>query len=306
MTSSHRHESSVFEGANVAEFLAHLGQAVQAHRRWLDRLNHALVCQSEIPQADLEPDAHSRCSFGRWYTGATLPRGLPEEARERFDRIGADHQAMHALAREVLLSDDRAHPEASANYLAFTESVRQLGYDLEKLAAFLQERFYAIDALTGLLNRHAMYADLERLVPSINCREDSAAIAMVDIDFFKAVNDTYGHAAGDLVLRSVAGTLLRQTRRGDQVYRYGGEEMLLLLHESDQATLHSLLEHIRRSVADQRTPVPGFGEIAVTVSFGVAWLEPGQPLHACIEAADRALYVAKSAGRNCVRWGSAG
>jgi diguanylate cyclase (GGDEF)-like protein len=306
MTSSHRHQSSSIEGSQVADFLAHLGHAVQAHRNWLDRLNHALVCQSEIPPADLEPDAHSRCSFGRWYAEASLPRGLPDEALERFSRIGIDHQRMHALAREVLLSQDRAHPEASANYLAFTESVRDLGHAVEKLAGFLQERFYAVDALTGLLNRHAMYADLERLAPSINCREDSAAIAMVDIDFFKEVNDTYGHAAGDLVLRSVAKTLLRQTRRGDQVYRYGGEEMLLLLHDTDQTNLQSLLEHIRRSIADQRTSVPSCGEIAVTVSFGVAWLEPGQPLHACIEAADRALYVAKSAGRNCVRWGSAG
>lgn len=301
-----KHESSVFEGAPVAEFLGHLTAAVHAHRAWLDRLNHALVCGAAVSPAEMADNAHELCIFGRWYLQAQLPRGLPSEAQVQFAKIGSDHQVMHGLAKQLLQAQSRKDPSSSSVYLQFTASVHALGLDIEGLSAFLQERYYAMDALTGLLNRHAMYSDLERLVPQLAQTGQCVVVALADIDFFKVVNDNHGHSVGDVVLQEVAKTLLRQTRRGDQVYRYGGEEMLLLLHDCDQPSVHSLLEHVRRCVADARVVGPGGTVLSFTISIGAAYLRHDTPLHSVLEAADRALYVAKASGRNCVRWSEPG
>jgi diguanylate cyclase len=127
------------------------------------------------------------------------------------------------------------------------------------------------------------------------------SLAMVDIDFFKAVNDTHGHAMGDAVLRSVAQYLQANIRPYDQLYRYGGEEFLLCLPETSVAAAVGLTERLRAGVAAQSignsTDGPG---IRVTASFGVAALDGSLPVEKAIERADQAMYGAKSAGRDRV------
>ena len=149
-----------------------------------------------------------------------------------------------------------------------------------------------VDPLTGARNRRALAEDLRRAHGSIIRYGGPYAIAMCDVDRFKDYNDRHGHLAGDEVLKSVVRTIHDELRRGDAVYRYGGEEIVVLLPQQTVASATSAMERIRRQVA-RMTPV--------TISVGVSDLLAKDPDEdACIRRADAALYRAKSAGRNRV------
>lgn len=159
----------------------------------------------------------------------------------------------------------------------------------------------ARDALTGLLNRRSVLAaapggDARRR------RDRPLAVVLIDVDHFKRVNDTYGHAAGDEVLRQVAARLRHGLRSDDLIARWGGEEFLLLLHGTGLDVAAALAERQRRLVADMPVALPQTAApLAVTVSAGVSVVADGERgLEAALERADRALYRAKAAGRNAV------
>ena len=157
------------------------------------------------------------------------------------------------------------------------------------------------DALTGLLNRRAKL-DRMQLEQRRSLRSGSPLlIAQLDIDHFKAVNDTHGHAAGDLVLQSFADTVRRNVRDTDVLARWGGEEFVLLLCDTPAAAAVALMERLRQAVQAMQVPVPqGGGPITVTVSIGLARHTPADPLAGTLERADRALYAAKAGGRKRV------
>jgi diguanylate cyclase (GGDEF)-like protein len=151
------------------------------------------------------------------------------------------------------------------------------------------------DALTGALNRHWLDQHLEslRLCPEL-------AVLMVDIDHFKAINDTHGHSCGDAVLRAVATTLRHALRPSDALVRLGGEEFLVICRqEASQAAAEGLGERLRQAVQHlQSDDLP-----PVTISIGVALRTPGEGWEAQLERADTALYRAKRNGRNRVELG---
>ena len=157
------------------------------------------------------------------------------------------------------------------------------------------------DGLTGLLNRTSVLDALQQQVARAK-REHPGALAllMVDLDHFKQINDTYGHQAGDAVLREVACRMKAGARRYDAMGRYGGEEFLVVLPGCDEASGHAQAERLRHSISD--TPVQlGDREIPVTCSVGLTWrTTPDPTADSLIQEADTALYAAKSGGRNRV------
>jgi len=156
------------------------------------------------------------------------------------------------------------------------------------------------DSLTGLANRRQFEERLGRIVAETNRFGGSCALVVLDIDRFKHVNDTFGHQAGDEVLRRVATTLQQAVRVVDLCARYGGEEMALLLPQTDLSGAARLAERLRQSVAD-RVILAGAHEISITVSLGVAaYPEGARDGEELFAAADRALYEAKRKGRNRV------
>lgn len=153
-----------------------------------------------------------------------------------------------------------------------------------------------LDPLTGLANRRALehtFAALARDHPT-----SMHTVAVADIDHFKTINDRFGHAAGDEVLRAAAAILERFARREDLVCRYGGEEFVLLLGSYDQRISHSVTERIRAAIEAHswETIEPG---LSVTISIGVA-AGTGAHMYQLLHAADALLYRAKRAGRNHV------
>jgi two-component system cell cycle response regulator len=158
------------------------------------------------------------------------------------------------------------------------------------------------DPLTSLYNRRYMESHLSALVSQAASRGKPLTALVMDIDYFKSVNDTHGHDAGDDVLREFA-TRVRKSIRGiDLACRYGGEEFVILMPETDMAVATIVAERLRRRIASERFPIQqGAKAIEVTISIGIATLDPGEDNAASIlKRADQALYRAKRDGRNRV------
>ena len=171
----------------------------------------------------------------------------------------------------------------------------------KRLVGLLKETT-TVDALTGLLNRRFLGDSSETLASGILRRDAHMGVLMADIDFFKQVNDTYGHEVGDEVLKRVAQTIRDSVRRSDVVIRYGGEEFLILLMDDakDENSTKSVAEKIRKAVEDTSFTVPG-GVLKKTISIGASiFPDDAENFWQCIKYADVALYKAKEAGRNRV------
>ncbi|MDO8959296.1 MAG: diguanylate cyclase [Rhodocyclaceae bacterium] len=156
------------------------------------------------------------------------------------------------------------------------------------------------DAMTGLYNRRFLEEYISTLVAGSQRRKSAITVLMLDLDFFKQVNDTHGHEAGDKVLKTLADVLLRNVRRSDIAVRYGGEEFLLALMDTGADAAMKVAEKIRGEVEATKVPLPG-GMLQKTISIGVAEF-PGDSdtFWQVVKFADVALYAAKASGRNRV------
>jgi diguanylate cyclase (GGDEF)-like protein len=157
----------------------------------------------------------------------------------------------------------------------------------------------AIDPLTGCCNRREFNRQLEREIANARRHNHPLSIFMFDIDHFKLVNDTYGHHAGDEVLRAVAKHIRNEIRTGDNLARYGGEEFIALLPQTEKTMAIELADRLRKKIEDLSIYVDG-EKINVTVSFGVAELEEHSGKDCLVKDADSMLYKAKANGRNAV------
>ncbi len=155
------------------------------------------------------------------------------------------------------------------------------------------------DPLTGLLNRGAVLDALQKECSRTDRIRGSFAVAMVDVDHFKSINDTHGHLVGDGVLREVASRLRASLRTYDSIGRFGGEEFLVIAPGCDAAAAHELGERLRRCVSDADIRYSSRA-LAVTISVGVASGSGSGARDALLRGADEALYAAKASGRNAV------
>ncbi|HOJ20781.1 MAG TPA: GGDEF domain-containing protein, partial [Armatimonadota bacterium] len=173
--------------------------------------------------------------------------------------------------------------------------LRELG---EQLEVARQES--ALDPLTGLYNRRAFDDRLAQALTMHRVFGQSACLLMIDLDHFKQVNDTYGHVAGDEVLRSVADCLTRTCRvKNDFVARFGGEEFAVILWNTSLKRGVVSAERILDSIRGLRVAYEAH-TIAITASIGIAEVQSGDTTTRWVERADRALYDAKASGRNCI------
>lgn len=245
-------------------------------------------------------EMRGRCAYevlhSRYPDGTVMPREaclIHQAVRERRSfPPGEDyflHRDGHAVPIRLTVSP---LPDGGA-VVIFTDitTLKQMEAELRRQAG--------TDSLTGLANRRAFFTAGERLL----AERDPAwpiAVLMFDLDHFKQVNDRYGHAAGDQVLRSVAAILSETLREQDLAGRLGGEEFAVVLPHTTVAGARQLAERLRQSAAE-RVRIPGSGGETVTISVGVAAVAPGETtLDAALSRADAALYAAKEGGRNRV------
>jgi len=205
------------------------------------------------------------------------------------------------------LSDDGPSAKAVELIAQITAANQKLKQRLESAEATLKSQAQELedtlseartDVLTQLLNRRAFEEERERRWALWERKQQPFSLLILDIDHFKQVNDTYGHDAGDLVLREVAARLTSVMRKTDYLARIGGEELAILIPESDWPSVSTVAKKVLNVV--RSVPVKyDETEIDVTVSCGLMPVVHAQGLEALTKGADEALYAAKAAGRNC-------
>jgi two-component system chemotaxis family response regulator WspR len=208
--------------------------------------------------------------------------------------------------REDPITKSHAFAEGANDYLVKLpdriELVARVRYHSRAYRALTELRDQAIrDGLTGVWNRKMIFDTLAQELARARRESTPLAIIMLDLDRFKSINDTFGHASGDAVIRQAARRLSACVRSYDHVGRYGGDEFLIVLPNCDREQAGRLSERLRRSVAE--SPIdPERQELHVSCSLGLAFTdEPdGISVAALVQAADEALYLAKQGGRNCV------
>ena len=204
-----------------------------------------------------------------------------------------EHKQILALLGSVIATANAMHRTVE-QLIQARQALDQLRVELNANQALLHQ-----DPLTGILNRRGMDDLLAREAARSRRVSGALAVAMIDLDHFKQINDSRGHSAGDRTLIhfvEVAKSMLRET---DVLVRYGGEEFLVILPETDAASAERVVERFKQAIA--QTPLILEGkQISFTFSAGIAQLRGGENSHGLVLRADQALYEAKQAGRDCI------
>jgi len=181
--------------------------------------------------------------------------------------------------------------------------VRERTRELELSREQLRQRALK-DSLTGAWNRGAIMEIIEHALAQALAQQQPLLLVLLDLDYFKRINDNYGHAAGDAVLRETVARLSAAVRQSDAVGRYGGEEFLVLLPGLNAANGHARVEELRHAIRHAPIPIGEQQTLSVTGSFGAIAFDPQRPLAMAqlIELADQALYRAKENGRNRIEY----
>jgi diguanylate cyclase (GGDEF)-like protein len=284
----HVAESSIPEIHDLLEMIHSLSDALESHHEWIWNIQRAIVCG--------ESTAHS-CHFDHWLQIAGA-LGFLGGTRE-FAPVMSAHAAVHAFAFDLLNHANGGGKPTTGMYDDFLRARKAFKVTASELERSLWSETCLIDSLTGLRNRHGMMMELREEQQRASREGCSCVIAMMDIDHFKLINDSHGHATGDAVLSAVTHLTARRLRPYDRIYRYGGEEFLICLPDTDVPQAQGIIERLREEIASR--PVQfGDSDVLVTVSFGLSAVEASSPVDESIRRADRALFAAKQNGRNRV------
>jgi diguanylate cyclase (GGDEF)-like protein len=284
--------------AELQRMLDELQEATRKHAEWHRRLVVTLVCRLPADPEDLHPDAHEACGFGRWFFHQAQ-RDL--KGRPQFTSIEVEHAQLHELAARVLRESTERQAISRESFDRFMECSARLRRELDSLRHDLAAALRSRDTLTGTYPRSEILPALREAHELVLRGAQAACIAFMDLDRFKAVNDAYGHGLGDEVLARAARCVIDRLRPYDKVYRFGGDEFLLLLPGTRPEEAWHLVERIRQGLSEQRLGVTPDGHpVRLTASFGITSIEPYLSVEECIARADKALLLAKAAGRDRV------
>ena len=277
------------------DVLAELDQALSEHMAWLKAWHRVFLCGEQPFANDLADDPRDLGRFGAWYVKNQHHGLVNQPAIRTLANLHQDmHERAYALAQTVR---DRV-PIATGDYDAFMDAAAAFVTHARRLEKAFASANSDLDPLTGLHNRQAMNRDLRRERSRALRLGRPSCFALADLDHFKSVNDTHGHAAGDQVLMATAECLLGALRPYDTVYRYGGEEFLICLPDVSAPMAVAVIERLRRALGSRSIALAGGGALSVTCSFGIAQVDPDATVEQIIERADQALYEAKRTGRD--------
>jgi diguanylate cyclase (GGDEF)-like protein len=215
----------------------------------------------------------------------------------------------HSCTYELTINENKL------GFLSFTRDTQFADSEISLLEKYICTLHYPIrnailyrqavsaaskDPLTGVGNRGAMNSSLHREIELAQRHNRSLGLIMMDVDHFKKINDTYGHSAGDKLLQSLVRCAEKSVRISDMIYRYGGEEFVIALPETDAAGVLRLAKRIRRRVEKLETTI-GDQTVSMTISIGMTTLCENDDEKSFFGRADEALYRAKREGRNCIR-----
>ncbi|MCJ7765575.1 MAG: diguanylate cyclase [Thiovulaceae bacterium] len=277
--------------------LSELDQAVYDHDQRYKELMRSVVCKIPPDQHELSEDAHRNCRFGQWYY-TMIPPEL--HTHPSYLSLEAEHKLMNRLGSKLLIASISNAPISIVEYDNFAAALDRMRLNIATLKDEIEETLYTRDPLTGVRNRVSMLSDLRYVHEMVERHTQDVAIAILDIDHFKKINDNYGHPIGDKVLSMVAKFLMEHTRPCDKVYRYGVEEFLVCMGYTDLQTAREVLDRLRVNLSHFSAVAKNGVAISVSASFGLSSLDADGSVDDAIIRADEALYVSKRAGRNMV------
>lgn len=296
-TPAHRKHSKSIDANAALSIVKELDRALAMHQYWIKDFYSFIICGGSAPPVCVNQDAHLLCDFGRWYAS------LDEETfllAPDVRKIGEPHKVMHDSARKLIESLPLGNEARKTSYLDFVDDSLDFKQAIHHCQSELLQRVCTVDHLTGAWNRHTMESRLREEAERVSRGSPPCVICMIDIDHFKAVNDQYGHSAGDLALSAVARFLMERLRIYDITFRYGGEEFLVCLPDTQLAEAEVLLNRLRVDLSGYPIKITEGREITISASFGIASLSAGELVSDAIDRADHALLCAKIRGRNCV------
>jgi diguanylate cyclase (GGDEF)-like protein len=281
----------------------------------LDEDKRIVVCNSQFAQlAGLgEPTGTALSEFAAPVQGSSIllpPDGAAWNVTFHLTNRtqGVEECKMHVFHEEgeyLLLCDElvRRDDRAVVSMARLNDELTDLNRELEKKTRALEKanktikRMARTDPLTELANRRHFQEEMETRLSEAGRHEFPVAVAMGDLDHFKGINDTFGHDAGDKVLKLFAKILKDSCRKEDLPARWGGEEFIVLMPHTSAEEGYKLTERVRQALEESSIP-----EIdrAITASFGVAEFQRGDDANSLVTRADGALYEAKESGRNRV------
>lgn len=276
----------------VLHALNSLEAIVSAHTEWLKNWHLEIL-------EGLSPQRHGQVNpppleLPKWIEDPVL-QAHPEHqvVCDSLRELQAQAETVAETVRATGAIPTGAYSDFMNTVLAFASAVRQLQNDTWNQLA-------NIDPLTGLGNRRAMWRKLRIELERQARNRHACCIAMLDLDFFKEVNDGWGHGAGDMMLQRVASMLTAGVRPYDSIFRFGGDEFLLCLPSTDLRAAWAIIERLRLRVSVSPIQVTAGSTIRASLSVGIAPLEWQSGVEVALEQADAALYQAKRNGRNCV------
>lgn len=200
------------------------------------------------------------------------------------------------------MTQEQTSPEEKQQLLRdIHEATQNIKFHLDEIFNCNNEMENGRDVLTRLLNRKFLPTVMNREIAYARTHNTPFSVVLLDVDHFKAINDTHGHEAGDLVLQQLSSLLLNTCRSGDFIFRMGGEEFLLVLVDTDFSSAQMVAEKIRHKIAEELFVLPANKKIHVTASLGVALYDGHPDYEVLLRFADQALYMAKEQGRNQVQ-----
>ncbi len=269
-----------------------LNQSTDAHFRWLVKILRFIDSRNvDLPEISSD-EAHLHCEFGHWLNTRLLEER--EDTNFLLD-INKKHIHVHQACRN-LISAIEQHRQTNDVFNLFEESLLAFTEALTHYKVHLLQLRTSYDALTGLPLRRILDESFASMNKELGA--DGLYLLLLDIDHFKKVNDNYGHLNGDIVLRSLALNISNNIRRSESMYRYGGEEFIVVLHASNDQDAVAIAERLRRDIARLET-IAGEHLIRVTFTGGLTRIHKGESLREVLERADIALYTGKKSGRNC-------
>lgn len=266
---------------------------VKDHLIWV---NKVLEDIRKLRAESSVPIGHNKCDLGKRLEESE-GLGIYDEYR---DEIIILHKKIHGSALQMYhFMKNKDFKHLLLEYLEFFNLVGKFVSLLGLTFAVMYEEDANIDPLTKVLSRRSLEFILSSQFHIAKISKRPLSIAMVDIDDFKKINDTYGHQIGDCVLRKVAGFIQENLRKSDFIFRYGGEEFLIIFPFTTKKDAVFVLERIVKKLSQEKMKCGSF-EGKITISGGVSSVEDATDIYTLISKSDKALYRAKKSGKNRV------
>ncbi|WP_312814367.1 GGDEF domain-containing protein [Brevundimonas sp.] len=243
----------------------------------------------------LQPTPLSSSPFGLWLTHRA---GLIFDGSPSLSAIEDIIARVDGSILSRLTEGHEAKSDLTIPLGELKNSVQEIKFLLNDLFQSVAGLENGRDPLTRALNRRFLPTILSREISLATNSGTQLSLMMLDVDHFKSINDQWGHSTGDAVLKQVAEIISDNVRLSDFVFRYGGEEFLIVLVETSAEEAHVVAERIREQLAAREIRLPAGGSVGVTASLGIATFQDHPDYNELIETADKALYDAKNAGRN--------